>query len=134
MSVDDLDARQHQTAEDAFDLDGRVFEMVSSSASAVDPTGPTRFWYHEGGGVLWGEYSGDTVAVGRFVGVRRGDLVSIRFTHAGPDRVPVQGSATSRVGRAEDGTLLLTEDFRDASGAAQRSVCREVRPAPVGQA
>ena len=32
---------------DPFDLDGRVFDMVSSTASRVDPEAPTRFRYHE---------------------------------------------------------------------------------------
>lgn len=114
------------TPEDEFSLDARVFDMASSTASRVDPDAPTRFWYHERAGVLWGEYTGDTVVEGHFVGARRHDTVSIRFTHAGPDRVPVVGSATSRVSRGEDGGLVLTEDFPGRDGTPQRSVCREV--------
>jgi hypothetical protein len=109
-------------------LDGRVFDMVSSTASRVDPESPTRFVYHEADGVLWGEYTGDTVATGRFVGTRSGDVVDVRFVHAlvaGGE--PVTGAASSRIERGPDGVLRLVEDF-EVDGVPQLSVCVEVRP------
>lgn len=113
-------------AEDPFDLDGRVFDMVSSTASRVDPDAPTRFRYSEAGGAVWGEYAGDTVTVGRFVGTRVGDRLTVSFVHVpvagGP---PVSGQATSRIERGEAG-LRLVEDF-EVEGAPQVSVCAEVR-------
>jgi hypothetical protein len=109
-------------------LDGRVFDMVSSTASRVDPDAPTRFVYHEADGVLWGEYTGDTVTTGRFVGTRSGDLIEVRFAHAlvaGGD--PVTGAATSRIEQAGDGRLRLVEDF-EVDGVPHLSVCAEVGP------
>ena len=109
----------------ALDLDGRRFAMVSSTASAVNPSAPTVFDYHERDGMIWGEYQGDTVRVGRFVGVRTGALVAIRFTHVvdATDEV-VSGAAESRIEQHADG-LRLVEDFRTADGD-QVSVCAEV--------
>ena len=39
-------------AVDPFDLDGRVFDLVSSTVGRVDPEAPTRFRYHEAQGVI----------------------------------------------------------------------------------
>ncbi len=108
-------------------LDGRVFDMVSSTASRVDPESPTRFVYHEADGVLWGEYSGDTVTTGRFVGTRAGDRIDVRFVHAlvaGGE--PVSGAASSRIEQGERG-LRLVEDF-EVDGVPHLSVCAEVLP------
>lgn len=119
-----------QRADDPFDLDGRVFDMVSSTASRVDPQSPTRFAYHEDRGVVWGEYSGDTVVLGRFVGTRVEDRLTVSFVHArtagGP---PVGGEASSRVERADAGMLRLVEEF-EAGGALQTSVCTQIHPTP----
>jgi hypothetical protein len=113
---------------DPLDLDGRVFDMVSSTASRVDPEAPTRFRYHESGGVFWGDYVGDTVAEGRFVGTRDGARLVVSFVHAlVSDGSRVSGSAESRVEAGESG-LRLVEDF-EVDGAPQVSVCAEVRGA-----
>ena len=109
-------------------LDGRVFDMVSSTASRVDPTAPTRFTYHEAHGVVWGEYRGDTVREGRFVAVRREDEIDVSFVHALVGGGVVGGSATSRIEADpdEEGALRLVEDF-EVDGVRHRSVCTEVR-------
>jgi len=106
-------------------LDGRVFDMVSSTASRVDPAAPTRFRYHESAGVIWGEYVGDTVSEGRFVGTRDGDRIVVSFVHAlVGDGSRVSGAAASRIEVAEEG-LRLIEDF-EVDGVPQVSVCAEV--------
>lgn len=58
-------------------LDGQRFAMVSSTASIVDPQSPTTFTYHQDGLLVWGEYTGDTVTEGRFVGSVDGDVVGV---------------------------------------------------------
>jgi hypothetical protein len=108
-----------------FDLDGRVFDMVSSTASRADPEAPTRFRYHEASGVIWGDYAGDTVSEGRFVGTRAGDRLAVRFVHAlAADGTRVTGAAESRIEVGEAG-LRLVEEF-EIDGATQVSVCAEV--------
>jgi hypothetical protein len=111
-------------------LDGRVFDLVTSTASPVDPAAPTRFTYSEADGVVWGEYRGDTVREGRFVAVRRGDEIDVSFVHALVAGGVVAGAATSRIEPDPDrpGALLLVEDF-EVDGVPHRSICAEVRPA-----
>jgi hypothetical protein len=110
-----------------FDLDGLRFAMVSSTASEVDPSSPTIFDYHERDGMIWGEYEGDTVRIGRFVGARAGRRISIRFTHVvAATGAIVSGAAESRIEQHDDG-LRLVEDFRTADGD-QVSVCAQIRP------
>ena len=104
-------------------LDGVRFRMESSTASAVDPAAPTRFVYHEADGVVWGEYAGDTVRTGRFVGRRAGDRIEIAFAHApetGGD--VVTGESSSRIETDAAGAVRLIEDFA-VEGVAHRSVC-----------
>jgi hypothetical protein len=109
-------------------LDGRVFDMVSSTASRVDPEAPTRFRYHESVGIVWGDYLGDTVSEGRFVGTRDGDRITVSFVHAAvTDGGRTSGTATSRIEEGEAG-LRLVEDF-EVDGVQHVSVCAEVRDA-----
>ena len=110
-----------------FNLDAKVFDMVSSSASVVDADAPTRFVYHETHGVLWGEYVGDTVSIGRFCGVRTGERIDISFVHRNrAGDLTTRGEASSIISRAEDGSFILTEDFIGPDGQAHVSICREI--------
>ncbi|WP_209305635.1 hypothetical protein [Microbacterium sp. dk485] len=105
------------------DLDGLRFAMVSSTASIVDPHAPTTFTYHQEGQLVWGEYTGDTVTEGRFVGSVEGDLVSISFAHAlASDGTVVRGSADSRIEHADDGRMRLVESFA-VGGVEHESIC-----------
>src|SRR3546814_18353859 len=108
------------------DLDGLRFAMVSSTASIVDPHSPTIFTYHQDGRLVWGEYTGDTVTEGRFVGSVEGDIVGISFAHAlAADGTVVRGSAESRVERAEGGPIRLVEPFA-VDGVDHESFCVQV--------
>lgn len=113
------------TTNASLDLDGLVFDMVSSTASAVDPESPTRFTYRQQGELVWGSYTGDTVTEGRFVG-RLGDAeLAISFAHElVADRSVVRGEATSRV-EEQDGRIALIEEFTK-DGVQHESVCRQV--------
>lgn len=106
-------------------LDGRTFAMVSSTASRVDARTPTVFCYHEDSGLVWGDYHGDTVEMGRFVGRRVGFDVQIAFSHVLASTGDViTGDAVSRVRWAADGALELVEKF--GHQGEHVSVCREV--------
>lgn len=85
--------------------------MESSTNSAVDPASPSRFQYFERDGVIWGDYDGDTVTFGRFVGTRVGNELSIRFAHViAADGVVVTGKSGSLVEATESG-IRLVENF-----------------------
>lgn len=102
--------------------------MVSSTASTVDPDSPTEFEYWESDGVVWGSYTGDTVRVGRFVGTRDGDLVTISYAHALKAGGRAGGRSTSRVETEADGRLRLVEEFQfEGDDTRHVSVCTEVR-------
>jgi hypothetical protein len=94
-------------------LNGREFVMVSSTASAVDPDSPSRFRYYERDGVIWGDYDGDTVTFGRFVGTRTADALAVSFAHAMADGgAVVTGTGQSRVEMSKPaGSIRLVEEF-----------------------
>jgi len=109
----------------AASLDGREFVMVSSTNSRVDPVSPSRFRYFERDGVIWGEYWGDTVTFGRFVGTRRNDTLSVTFAHVlVAVGVVVTGTSSSEV-ESSDAGLRLVERFT-FDGREHVSVCAEV--------
>jgi hypothetical protein len=103
--------------------------MESSTASTVDPASPSRFRYSECDGVVWGDYDGDTVTFGRFVGTRSGDLLDVSFVHVLVESGSVvTGSSRSTVQAADqDGGIRLVEDFR-IGDVDHVSVCVEVDP------
>ncbi|MBH0054040.1 hypothetical protein I6E74_07640 [Salinibacterium sp. SWN139] len=106
-------------------INDREFVLVSSSGSAVSTESPTRFRYHQDGHMIWGQYYGDTVSVGRFVGRRSGNVVSISFAHrlvSGGE--VVLGHAESTIQWNAEGTLELYETF-DKDGQPQVSICVE---------
>lgn len=113
------------TIDSPLDLDGLVFDMVSSTASVVDPDSPTRFVYHQQGQLVWGSYTGDTVTEGRFVGQLIDAELAISFAHElVADRTVVRGDATSRV-EQRDGKIALIEEFTKDC-ARHESVCLQV--------
>lgn len=106
-------------------LDGRTFQMNSSTTSRVDPDAPSVFHYREQDGVVWGDYIGDTVTFGHFVGTRSGDTITISFVHVlVADGAVVKGSGVSDIEQDEQG-LKLVEHY-EMHGEAQLSVCVEV--------
>jgi hypothetical protein len=107
-------------------LDGMRFAMVSSTASEVDSDAPTTFDYHQDGRLIWGEYTGDTVTEGRFVGEIAGAEVRVSFAHAlVSDGSVVRGDAVSRAEQEDDGRIRLIEDFA-VDGIDHVSVCLQV--------
>jgi hypothetical protein len=108
-------------------LDGRRFVMASSTNSLVDPASPSTFRYFERDGVIWGEYDGDTVDFGRFVGTRDGNALSVSFAHKmAQDGTVVTGTSGSVVHADPEGIRLI-ERFR-IGDVDHVSVCVEVAP------
>lgn len=86
--------------------------MESSTNSEVNPESPSRFRYFERDGVIWGDYDGDTVTFGRFVGTRVDDRLWVTFAHVmAADASVVTGTGNSTVQGAEQGMRLI-EKFR----------------------
>ena len=100
--------------------------MVSSTTSAVDPESPSEFVYREKDGVIWGDYSGDTVTFGRMVGTRTADTIWVSFVHVlVADGSVVTGDGESELELTDDGRVRLIEHY-EMYGLPQLSVCEEV--------
>ncbi|WP_169808675.1 hypothetical protein [Microtetraspora niveoalba] len=108
-------------------LNNRRFVMVSSTASEVDPDGPTEFVYQEEDGIVWGSYVGDTVTHGHFVGSREDDRLEITYIHQLKKGGHASGRSTSRIETRPDGRLHLVEEFQfEGDDTMHVSVCAEV--------
>ncbi|HMH57926.1 MAG TPA: hypothetical protein VK537_01970 [Galbitalea sp.] len=106
-------------------LDRRRFVMESSTNSAVDSNSPSSFQYFERDGVIWGDYDGDTVVFGRFVGTRVGNELSVSFAHVmAADGLVVTGTSGSVV-EATSAGIRLVESFR-IDDVDHVSICVEV--------
>ena len=102
--------------------------MISSTTSVVDPAAPSTFRYFERDGVVWGDYFGDTVNFGQFVGTRSGNTISITFVHVLVEGGSVvSGSGDSDI-EQDDRGLRLIEHY-EMFGTPQLSVCAEVAAA-----
>lgn len=100
--------------------------MVSSTTSAVDPDTPSEFVYRERDGAIWGDYEGDTVSFGRFVGTRTGDTIWVSFVHVlAADGTVVTGEGASELELTDDGLIRLVEHY-EMHGEPQLSVCEEI--------
>lgn len=99
--------------------------MESSTNSVVDPASPSTFSYFERDGVIWGDYVGDTVTFGRFVGTRVGNDLSVSFAHVMADgHAVVTGTGASVVEATADGVRLV-ENFR-IDDVDHVSICVEI--------
>jgi hypothetical protein len=106
-------------------LNGRKFVMKSSTNSVVNLTSPSRFRYFERDGVVWGDYDGDTVTFGHFVGARVGNDLRVSFVHVlVADGGVVAGTGGSVVEPMAEGTVRLVEHFQ-IDGTHHVSICVE---------
>lgn len=112
--------------ENTYCLHGRVFDLQSSSASAVQASTPTRFKYFEEKGVVWGEYAGDTVTIGRLAGTRSATSITLAYAHRTLMGSVVFGNAISKISVDANGKFRLTEYFKGVDGTDQLSICCEI--------
>lgn len=100
--------------------------MESSTNSAVNTESPSRFRYFERDGVVWGDYEGDTVTFGQFVGTRTRNDLQVSFVHVmSSNGDVVAGTGSNVVETLHNGSVRLIERFW-IEGEAHESVCVEV--------
>jgi hypothetical protein len=100
--------------------------MESSTNSIVDPASPSHFRYFERDGVIWGDYDGDTVTFGQFVGTREGNYLQVSFVHVlVADGQVVTGTGGSVVEPLPGEAVRLVEHFQ-IDGTDHVSICIEV--------
>ena len=99
--------------------------MESSTNNVVDATSPSHFRYFERDGVVWGDYDGDTVTFGHFVGTRVGNDLRVNFVHVlVADGRVVAGTGGSVVESLSGDVVRLVEHFQ-IDGTDHVSVCVE---------
>lgn len=82
--------------------------MQSSTNSPVDPANPSTFQYYERDGIIWGDYRGDTVTFGRFIGTRVADELAVSFAHVlVVDGSVIMGTGGSVVEAVGEGIRLV---------------------------
>lgn len=99
--------------------------MESSTTSAVDPESPSIFRYFERAGAIWGDYEGDTVTFGRFIGTRSPRSIRVSFVHvlAATGDV-ITGEGESELELDHHDRIRLVEHY-EMNGGPQLSVCVE---------
>lgn len=101
------------------DYEKRVFRSVEHP----DLTGH----YHSDGDLVWAEFSGAPVRLGRLVGHRTGDGdLELSYSYLLTSGGLVAGRCTSRPEVLPDGRIRLTEHFHRLDGKAGISVIEEV--------
>lgn len=92
-------------------LDGRTLVGVSNSGGGeVDAA--TVFTYHEHDGLIWAEYAGGTIALGRIAGTRQGDTLDFRYVHVSTDGTSSAGHCRAQLEQLPDGRLRSHESWR----------------------
>ena len=113
--------------QDVPSLDGRTFVGVRNSGDGeVDAS--TVFTYHQDGQLIWAEYAGGPIVLGRLVGTRDGDLLTFRYVHASADGTTSGGRCTARLERLPDGRLRSPESWSWESRAGSGSSVVEEEP------
>ncbi|MEU6216161.1 hypothetical protein ABZ845_01365 [Streptomyces sp. NPDC047022] len=91
-------------------LDGLVLAPVADQAPGQVGT-RTRFTYHEKDGVVWAEYAGGDVVLGRLVGTREEDRLDFRYVQLKHDGTTSSGHCVSKVVELPDGRVRLEETW-----------------------
>ena len=85
--------------------------------------------YHQEGNLLWAEFSGGSVLVGRLVGqVRPDDTIDASYCFVTASGQTIAGACVSTPTVLDDGRVRLTEDWRRLDGSSGISIIEEVAP------
>ncbi len=109
-------------------LDGRTLVGVSNTGDG-EVDGATRFSYHERDGLIWAEYSGGSIRLGRLAGTRSGDALHFRYVHVSADGTTSGGRCAARLEELADGRLRSHETWHwESRPGSGRSVVEEPGP------
>lgn len=108
-------------------LDGRTLVGTSNTGDG-EVDNATVFTYHEQGGLLWAEYSGGPIVLGRIAGTRTGDTLDYRYVHVSRDGSTSSGHCRARLEQLPDGRLRSREAWEwESRPGAGHSVVEERR-------
>src|SRR5262245_1502481 len=113
--------------------DGRVFRPVGHHGAEVteespgNPPSTARGRYHQEGDLVWVEFSGPTIPVGRLVGHCRPDgVLDAAYCMVGTAGDPMAGVCESTPTVLPDGRLFLTERWHRIDGSSGVSYIEEI--------
>jgi|CZKT01.1.fsa_nt_gi hypothetical protein len=105
---------------------GRRFRPVGSRPGPAD-SGPPVGHYHQDGDLVWAEFSGDTVRIGRLVGTCRPDgIIDATYCLVTTAGETMAGACVSTPSVLADGRVQLTEHWRRVDGSSGVSRIEEV--------
>lgn len=110
---------------DRIDYQDRRFRPVDhqSEPGATIPEGH----YHQDGDLVWAEFSGGSVGIGRLVGrVRPDDTIDASYCFVTASGQIIAGACVSTPTVLDDGRIRLTEDWRRMDGSSGISIIEEV--------
>lgn len=91
-------------------LDGRILVGVSNSGDG-EVDGRTVFRYHERDGLVWAEYKGGEIVLGRLAGTRAGDGLDFRYVHVAGDGTSSSGHCVAVLDLLPDGRIRSRETW-----------------------
>lgn len=92
-------------------LEGRSFSGVSNSGDG-EVSARTVFRYHERDGLVWADYEGGEIALGRLVGTRTSDRLDFRYVHVAVDGTTSSGHCTAELEILTDGRIRSRESWQ----------------------
>ena len=99
------------------DYGGRRFRPVGSVPGAAGSTSAGH--YHQDGNVVWAEFSGPSVQIGRLVGTCRPDgAIDATYCYVTTAGETIAGACVSTPTMLDDGRVLLTESWRRLDGSS----------------
>jgi hypothetical protein len=105
--------------------DGRLFRSQATVTAAGDST-PTGH-YHQSGDLVWAEFSGGAVRLGRLVGTAGPDgVLTAAYSQVLDDGRVVCGTCLSTPQTLPDGRVRLREDWTRTDGSRGTSWIEEV--------
>jgi hypothetical protein len=107
------------------DYDGRSFRSTAVETASVDgvPTG----YYHQNGDLVWAEFAGGKVRIGRLVGrCSPGGVLTLAYTQVLTDGRVVSGQCVSTPEVLPDGRMRLRERWRRDDGSSGESTIEEI--------
>ncbi|MGI5131777.1 hypothetical protein ACQEVB_33590 [Pseudonocardia sp. CA-107938] len=109
-------------------LDGRTFVGVTNSGDG-EVGAATVFDYHEQADLVWAEYAGGGIRLGRLAGTRSGDALDFRYVHVSADGSTSSGHCAARLELLPDGRVRSHETWEwESRPGAGASVVEEISP------
>lgn len=109
-------------------VDGRRLAGVANTGDG-EVGRATVFDYHETDGLVWAEYGGGAVRLGRLVGTRDGDVLRFRYVHVAEDGSTSSGRCEARLELLPDGRIRSHEDWCwESRPGAGTSIVEELPP------